>query len=69
MSTSRLTLRDPELTRERLVNPHEGPLHQRLIASKTVDLRGNLQIIPLEKGYDRIVPVDPTLTIARDRHR
>lgn len=65
MPLNHLTPRKPELTRERLVNPYDTPLRQRLIAANAVDLRDNLRIIPLGNGYDRIVPVDPMATIAR----
>ena len=69
MTLNHLNRRHPELTRERLVNPHEATLLQRLVASNAVELRENLQIVPLGNGYDRVVPVDTSLTIARERRR
>ena len=55
-----LKVRQPQLTRETLVNPYKEAFGHRLRNSGAVDLRDNARIVPLRGGYDRIVPIDPT---------
>ena len=51
--------RFPELSRERLVNPHKAPFEERLRDAGATDLRRNFRIQALAAGYSRIVPLDP----------
>jgi len=51
---------EPELSRQRLVNPHIGTsYHEQLRKGHAVDLRDNVRIEHLENGYARAVALDP----------
>jgi len=59
MHRKRLARRVPELSRDRLVNPHDSPYRDRVRVGGVIDLRLNFRLEQLERGYSRIVPVDP----------
>lgn len=52
-----LKRRVPELTRERLVNPHEGSFAERVRAAGAAERRRAFRIEELGGGYSRIVPL------------
>lgn len=55
-----LRRRTPELSRERLVNPHQGEYLKRVSHAGATDLRGNFRLQELGGGYSRIVVLDPS---------
>lgn len=65
MKLQSLSLRQPQLTRERLVNRdgHRGSFRDRLRAAKAVDLVNNHRVVPVRGGYDRVLPIDRSLLV------
>ena len=56
-----ISCRRPELTRQRLANPHlEQRLEGLLSQARCIDLRGNFAIQDLGAGYARMVAIDPS---------
>lgn len=62
----RLKRRFPELTRERLVNPHERSFAERVRAAGAIELHLNFRIEELGGGYSRMVPLGVNRNVARD---
>jgi len=62
----RLTRRVPELTRERLVNPHELRFAERVRAAGALELHLNFRIEELGGGYSRMVPLGVDENLTRD---
>lgn len=60
MKLAKLLVREPQLTREQLVNPHRASYSDRLREAGAIDLRDNHRIVPVRGGYDRIVAIDRT---------
>jgi hypothetical protein len=60
MKPGKLSLRQPPLTREGLVNPHRAPFTDRLREAGAIDLTNNHQIVRLRGDYDRVVATDRT---------
>lgn len=61
----RLERRVPELTRERLVNPHEDSFAERIRAAGATELHLNFHIEDLGGGYSRMVPLGATRNLDR----
>jgi hypothetical protein len=55
----------PEVTRERLVNPHRATYAERVRSAGATDLRENFRIEDLGAGYGRVVIVDPQKKVTR----
>lgn len=53
-----LRRRIPELSRERLVNPHKADYADRIFAAGATDLDANFRVEELRGGYSRIVPLN-----------
>lgn len=53
-----LRQRVPELTRERLVNPHGVSVTNRVLAAGATQFHLKFQLEELGHGYSRIVPLD-----------
>jgi hypothetical protein len=60
MRFSKLKVRHPQLTRERLVDPQQAPFRDRLRDARAIDLVNNHRIVRLNDGYDRVVANDAT---------
>ena len=56
----RLKRRIPELTRERLVNPHEGSFAKRVRAAGATEVDLHFRLEELGGGYSRLVPLGQT---------
>jgi hypothetical protein len=60
-----LRRRVPELSRERLVNPHTGRFEDRARNAAATDLRENFRVESLAGGYSRVVPLDSNRKLER----